>query len=232
MTSLAAWMDTLIEYYGVLGVFLVSFLGNCIPYSTIPYIIFITIYASTVKSVWIHVAVTLAGGLGAALGKLVVYYTARAARRILPNEVKESMELFAKYAGKSTFYAVLLFAALPLPDDVLYVPLGLSRYNPVKFFIALFIGKTIITGASVLLGIAFGYSLGDASSNLFSIPVLLAVTILLTYIVVKIDWVDVAEKAEEKGRIYAVLYVVYLSLRIIYGLAAGTARRIAGLLRR
>lgn len=231
--DLSGLMSSMVEYYGVLGVFIVSFLGNCIPYSTIPYVFVIIFYASTVKSIWMHLAVTFAGGLGAALGKMVVYYTARAARRVIPGEVRESMEVFARYAGKSVFYAVLLFAALPLPDDVLYVPLGLSRYNPLKFFAALLIGKIFITGLSVFLGATMGYYLGDPSSSpLLSIPSLLVLTGLLTYIVIKIDWVEITRIAGEKGRLYAFLYLIYVSLKIIYGLFAGAARRAVGLARR
>jgi len=213
---LEGFLEWLIEYYGVLGVFLVSFISNCIPYSTVPYLFFVMIYAGTVKSVATLLLITIAGGLGAALGKLVVYYMARGARRVLPDNVREHMELFAQYAGRNLFYAVLVFAVLPLPDDILYVPLGLSRYSVAKFFTALAIGKIFITGLTVFLGAAIGYQLETSSSPVFSIPILVLITVILTYLVIKIDWIDITRKAREKGRLYALAYLIYQALKILF----------------
>ncbi len=137
---------------------------------------------------------------------------------MLKEDTRRNMELFVKIAGKGLFLAIFIFAALPLPDDILYVPVGISGYNVIKFFIALVLGKTIITGAAVFFGRSLG-TLFEESAGIpwyISIPVLLLITILLTYIVAKINWIEVAEIGSKKGFIRATIYVVLESLKIVF----------------
>ena len=39
--------------------------------------------------------------------------------------------------------AAFVAAATPIPDDLVYVPLGLAKYNPKRFFIATLTGKLV-----------------------------------------------------------------------------------------
>ena len=98
-----------LESYGVLGVFIVSFLGNVIPYSTIPYLFFIVVYTAFIHDIGVKIAIIVSGGLGAALGKLVVYYIGRTARIILSEESRRNIELFTRLAGRGIFFAVYFF---------------------------------------------------------------------------------------------------------------------------
>ncbi len=210
-------LNELLQTYGLLGVFLVSLLGNMIPYSTIPYFVFIIIYASRVQDWVIQLLIAILGGLGAAIGKLVVYYIGRTARVVMSSETRHNMELFTKIAGKGIFLAVFIFAALPLPDDVLYVPLGVSGYSVIKFFIALLLGKIIITGMAVYLGQAMKWLI-EEPANLpwyISIPVMLIITLLLTYIVMRINWIKAAQITEEDGLIKAIIFIIIEALKIV-----------------
>ena len=207
----------LINTYGVLGVFLISFFGNTIPYSTVPYLFFIIIYSAHVTDPITHILITISGGLGAALGKLVVYYIGRSARVVLSEEKKRNIELFAKIAHRSIFIAVFLFAALPLPDDILYVPLGLTRYNVIRYFMALIMGKTIITGLAVFFGTSFSIYFRETTllpPHIY-IPILIAITLVITYIVMKIDWQRVAEIGSSQGFMGAIKTVVIETIKAL-----------------
>lgn len=210
-------LKELLQTYGVLGVFLVSLFGNVIPYSTIPYLFFVIIYASRVQDVLTNILIIIFGGLGAAIGKLVVYYIGRTARVVMSPQTRRNMELFARIASKGIFLAVFLFAALPLPDDVLYVPLGVSGYSVGKFFVALLLGKIIITGMAVYLGRAMSWLVEESAGMplYMSIPLMLFITMFLTYIVMKIDWVQAAHILEEKGVANATIFVAKKSLEAI-----------------
>ena len=190
-------MERLIYIYGPIGIFLVSFLGNVIPYSTIPYLIFIVHYGATVTETLGMIEIAILGGIGAALGKVIVLLIGSATRKILPETAKKSMKLFMKLAGKSVFIAVLVFAATPLPDDVLYIPLGTLGYSPFKFFVAAAIGKTIITYMALLFGETIRYLVGE-SSTVASIVAVIA-TLLLMFLIVKVNWEMIIEEIVSKG---------------------------------
>ncbi len=203
--------------YGTLGVFVISFLGNAIPYSTIPYFAFIIVYASSLKTLIDQIIVSFAGGLGAALGKVIVYYIGRGVRKALSHETKMKMKVLTDIAGKNIFFAVFLFAALPLPDDILYVPVGVSGYSIVKFFIALLSGKIIITSMGVFFGSLFGFFMeaGMGYPWYITMPILLVLTVVVTYVIVKIDWIKVAEVSRSKGALKAMTFVTLESFKVI-----------------
>ena len=190
-------LGELIYIYGPLGVFLVSFLGNVIPYSTIPYLIFVVQYGVAIGNPLIRIGIAVLGGLGAALGKVIVLLIGFAARKVIPEKTKKSMKLFMKLAGKSVFVAVLIFAASPLPDDILYIPLGAMGYSPFKFFAAAVIGKIIITYMALLFGGIIRLIVGE-SSVLAAIVSLIA-TIVLLLILVKVNWEKIVEDITFKG---------------------------------
>ncbi len=190
-------MERLIYIYGPIGIFLVSFLGNVIPYSTVPYLIFIVHYGATVTETLGMIEIAILGGIGAALGKVIVLLIGSATRKILPETDKKSMKLFMKLAGKSVFIAVLVFAATPLPDDVLYIPLGAMGYSPFKFFVAAAIGKAIITYMALLFGETIRYLVGE-SSTIASIVAIVA-TLILMFLIVKVNWEMIIEEIVSKG---------------------------------
>jgi membrane protein DedA with SNARE-associated domain len=205
----------LVNQYGVLGVFLVSFLGNVIPYSTTPYLFFIILYAGVVSDPVQHLLITISGGIGAALGKIIVYFFGYSIRHILSDDIRQNIEFFARFFKRSTFIAVFIFAASPLPDDIIYVPLGAMKYDIKKYTIALVLGKIVITGLAVYFSTLFTGFLKDVGKypDYITIPVLVLVTIYLMYLVAKIDWTEAARRAEEEGLKGVIVYVIVKSLK-------------------
>ena len=56
-------------------------------------------------------------------------------------------KLVKRYGAGAAFFA----AATPIPDDLVYVPLGLAKYNPRKFFIATLTGKLVLCYIIVIM---------------------------------------------------------------------------------
>lgn len=195
---------------GPIGIFLASLLGNAIPYATVPYLIVIVQYFATIKYTLLDIIlIAVAGGLGAALGKIIVYSIGRAARYALSEETKENLRLFTKLMSKSVFIAVFLFAALPLPDDVLYLPLGVSGYSVVKFFMACFLGKIIITLLAALFGVAWAQIVEIGKIPVWiSAPSMLIISVIVAYAITAIDWVRVVESVESQGWVKFLIQVV------------------------
>lgn len=101
-------------------------------------------------------------------------------------------KLLSRYGWMGVFTA----AATPIPDDIVYIPLGLAKYSPVKFASALSVGKFILGGVIVVISIYFGrpfieYLIAE-TSNPISLIIIAATTIaiivLTIYYFIKIDW--------------------------------------------
>lgn len=194
------WISILIEKYGYFGIFLVSALGNMIPYTTIPYLILVMAYASTLPTLHQQILTAIASATGAAIGKIMIYYIGRGARRIISEENKRKLRLFTRLAGKGIFITILLFAALPLPDDVIYVPVGIAGYSLVKYFIAVLLGKIIITLMAVYFGSSIRWLLeGGLGLPLWiSLPTLVILTLWITFVILKMDWEKIVEDFSEE----------------------------------
>ena len=63
--------------------------------------------------------------------------------------------LVKRYGAGAAFIA----AATPIPDDLVYVPLGLAKYNPKRFFVATLTGKLVLHYVIVLIAHFLGLSL-------------------------------------------------------------------------
>lgn len=158
----------LINTFGYLGVFLTSLISNATVIFPIPGFFVIPV-ASTVLNPFL---VAVVGGLGAAIGELVGYGIGAGGRRLYQKRkpgLLERLNPFAKKKGISAwsdkltklfhrytgFLIIIIFSATPLPHDVMGLFCGAIRYDVKKFFLATFIGRTLL-----FLGLAFGASIG------------------------------------------------------------------------
>jgi len=64
-------------------------------------------------------------------------------------------KLVKRYGGSAAFVA----AASPIPDDLVYIPLGLAKYSPKRFFVATLSGKIVLFYVIVLISHYTGLSL-------------------------------------------------------------------------
>ncbi len=192
-------VEQLVEAYGLLGVFLVIFVSHVIPFSYLPGWYYLVIYASalgnnaTLKALSIIVA-----AFAASLAKMAVYYMGRGVRRVLDEKTKRGIDLFNRIASKSLLLAIFIFAALPLPDDVLYVPLGIMGYDVKKYFTAVFVGKLAL--ASLFTMYSDIASSVVRTSDYGSNPLLmLVITVILSIVIIRIRWFDVVDAFVSAG---------------------------------
>lgn len=196
-----------------LWAFTLSFMSNAVPYMTVPYLLLIAAYGAGLGDPWTKLTVAVTGGLGAALGKLVVYMVGSSTRRFMSEETKRNLELFTRLFRRSAFIAVVVFAATPLPDDVIYVPLGVAGYSKALFLAGVAIGKVIITGLAVLFGSAMAAIIPQEGGgvNVPAIAATVAVGVLLSIVVARTDWSAVARELERRG-VYAAAQVLLREL--------------------
>ena len=142
---------------GYLGLAIVSFFGSLIPFVPIPSFVLVATMAVG-EQFDIHVLVLIAA-LTSTAAKQIIFYVSYGGRKIISEKTKQRMKPFQKlvkrYGGSAAFVA----AATPIPDDLVYIPLGLAKYNPKRFFVATLLGKIVLYYAIVLISHYMGLSL-------------------------------------------------------------------------
>lgn len=144
----------------ILAAFLISLGGNSSVLIVVPYAL--VIYLLSVQNPASWVWITLASGVGAALGEIVSYYVGRLiskSNKMRTSEVGEKfhrMKVQFEKNPKAVPWTVFLFALTPLPDDIILVPLGMMEYDYKRTIFPCMIGKTILCGIICLLGYFVG----------------------------------------------------------------------------
>jgi membrane protein DedA with SNARE-associated domain len=183
--------------FGYLGIFLISFVGSIVVFVPVPY--FPVLITAAFNSNLDPTLISLSSAMGAVSAKLIIFYASYYGRNILSSKIKGKMvplqRLLGRYGGIGAFIA----AVSPIPDDIVYIPLGLAKYSPWKFAIATFLGKFILNEIFVLGAIYFGKPfVSNLMSNSISIDYLIIVTIasiaalgVIIYFALKIDWAKI-----------------------------------------
>jgi membrane protein YqaA with SNARE-associated domain len=186
------WMEQFALQFGYLGVFIISFVGSVSVIFPIPYTIVIYIIGSFLDPFFVAVS----GGLGSALGEFSGYTLGYYGRTIISEERQRKMDYMLKVFNRYGPVAIFLFALTPLPDDLLFIPLGVMRYPFWKAFIPALLGKTLMT---FILAYSGQQSI-QIIRTLFGEAGLLGTivtTVLLIFVIVaiiKIDWEKLFQK--------------------------------------
>ena len=181
-----------LSYFG-LG--LVSFVGSLIPFVPVPSFIFL-VTMSVGDTFNLH-ALALISALTATAAKQIIFSASYGGRRMIAPRTRMRIRPFErlvkKYGGIATFVA----AATPIPDDLVYIPLGLARYNPVRFLVYTLSGKLVLNYATVLLAHYLGASIvesamaqveGNELYALLGIAVFGAAVTIIVIALLRLDW--------------------------------------------
>jgi membrane protein DedA with SNARE-associated domain len=100
--------------------------------------------------------------------------------------------LLSKYGWLGAFVA----AATPVPDDVVYVTLGLAKYSPLRFATAVFAGKMVLKEITVWSALIIGrpfveYFISNYSNPAYFVVLIASTAVILAlilYFSLKLDW--------------------------------------------
>ena len=193
------WMEQLAYSYGYLGVFLISLIGALSIVFPIPYTVVIYMLGSFLDPFLIAIS----GGFGFAVGELIGYVLGYFGRIIISEEKRRKMDYMLKIFDRYGPIAVFLFSLTPLPDDLLIIPLGIMRYNPIKFFIVCVMGKTLMC-LIVALGGRFSLSIiksifGGEGGWIATILTFILLTVIVV-LMLKTDWERIFLKYLDSGK--------------------------------
>jgi uncharacterized membrane protein YdjX (TVP38/TMEM64 family) len=132
--------------------------------------------------------------LGSALAKSIHYAVTFFIGGFLGEERRKRLDAAGLKVKHWAFLALFIVAASPLPDEPVVVPLGLLKYNPVKFFASYFIGKLSITIVGAYLGKAGQELFAPWVSQEILMLASIILTIIVTIVLLKVDLGKIASK--------------------------------------
>jgi len=142
---------------GYIGLALVSFIGSLIPFVPVPSFILLATM-SVGEQFDLHI-LALISAFTATIAKQIIFYASYGGRRMISEKTKKRMRPFQKLVKRYGGAAAFVAAATPIPDDMVYIPLGLAKYNPKRFFIATLSGKIVLCYIIVLISHYTGLSI-------------------------------------------------------------------------
>jgi membrane protein DedA with SNARE-associated domain len=186
MADIWSWMGGLVASYGYGGAFIISLIGNFTIFFPVPFTITIYAFGATLNPLLLG----LVCGFGSTIGEFSAYLLGRGGRRVINNQYGARLENAKLLIQKYGMAIIFVFAVLPLPDDLILIPLGMLKYDLKKAMTAVITGKTIMC---ITVAYAGRYSYTVIRDIFESSGILGGVlsTVLLGIIVIvllKVDW--------------------------------------------
>ena len=186
--------------FGYLGILLISFVGSIIIFIPIPYFP-VLVAAAFDKHLDPHI-ISLSSAIGSVAGKMIIFYASYYGRKILNSSTKKRMFPLHKLLSKYGWLGAFIAAATPVPDDVVYITLGLAKYNPFRFATAVFAGKMVLKEITVWGALLIGRPFVEYFISNYSNPVYFVVLIgsaavilaIILYLSLKLDWAKIIGK--------------------------------------
>jgi membrane protein DedA with SNARE-associated domain len=206
------------EVNGLWAAFLLSAFGNTsvlivIPYS---YVIFqLALSATGIMPMWYPLVLGIISGLGAGIGEVTSYIIGRLFRKstkLVNSDLGQKFERmrvrFEQHPAMIPLF-VFLFAATPLPDDVILVPMGVMKYSYWKTIIPCMLGKMLLCILIAYLGFLLGNGIDgtifrflkpSATSNPGDDMLGLLPIFIIVYLMVRVDFQDLLDHVKRKPK--------------------------------
>jgi len=150
-----AIINRIVGFPGYIAIFVLSFIGACSVVVPIPYTAIIFILAG-IRDLDLLI-VALVGGLGSGLGEVTGWIVGRLMSQTLENtRYTRQVHALLKLAHAKGRYvlplAIFMFALTPLPDDLLFIVLGILKYRLLHALIPCVLGKVAMLYLVSLFG--------------------------------------------------------------------------------
>ncbi len=179
---------------GYLGLVLVSFFGSLIPFVPFPAFILLATMSTTDQFDLNIIAITSA--VASTFAKQIIFYLSYGGRKIINEQTRKRIKPFERLVKRYGAGAAFVAAATPIPDDLIYVPLGLAKYNPLRFFISTVAGKIVLSYAIVFISRGFGSSyinplldqVSDLSTIYIGTTIFVAMITGVVILMLRLNW--------------------------------------------
>lgn len=194
--SVWGWMADLVTNYGYAGAFLISIFGNFTIFFPVPFTITIYAFGATLNPLLLG----LVCGIGSTIGEFSAYLVGVGGRKVIEGRFEERLESAKRLIERYGATIIFIFALLPLPDDIILIPLGVLRYDLKKALGAMFLGKTIMLTFVAYAG-RYSYTFvkdifesGGVLGGVASVALLVVILVAM----MKIDWTRFIDDSDLK----------------------------------
>ncbi|MGB9675750.1 MAG: VTT domain-containing protein [Candidatus Bathyarchaeales archaeon] len=182
--------------YELLGILTTSFVLNIIPFTGPSNMLIAANLALATNADPFTIGFLVA--LGSALAKSIHYVVTFFIGGFIGKERRKRLDAAGAKIRSWAFLALFIVAASPLPDEPVIVPLGLLKYNPIKFFTSYFIGKLLISVAGAYLGETGQKILEPFVSQEVLMIASIIFTIAITVLLIKVDITKIFNRFKKK----------------------------------
>jgi membrane protein YqaA with SNARE-associated domain len=198
--DIVTWMRYLCMQYGYFGIFVISLVGALSIIVPVPdTIVVFTLAGLKIGDGWVFepLLIALAAAIGAVIGEFSGYLLGFGSRKAITGRYKKNVDFLVKVFNKFGAIAIFVFALTPLPDDLVFIPLGVIRYNPLKALAPALIGKFLM---SLIVAYSGRFSIGiirdvfGLGSDLVSVLISTVIGIVMAIAMFKMDWSKYFEK--------------------------------------
>ncbi len=164
---------------------------------------------------WLQIlGLAIVGGLGCAFGEFSGYALGYGAKVVADKKQSHTFDKMGALAKRlteskrSTPLLIFLFALTPLPDDILIIPLGISKYPWYKCILPAWLGKNVTTlfymvwpvliALGVFLGGPTSGAYNEINSGIYTEAIMFSISILLVVIIMSLDWQGIFLKLDQK----------------------------------
>ena len=173
---------------------LVNFIGSLVPFVPLPG--FLLLATMSVGSEYDLHILALVSAISATVAKQIIFFLSFGGRKILNPKTRKRMKPFERLVKKYGAAAAFFAAATPLPDDIIFIPLGLAKYNAKRFFVATLAGKIVLSYIIVFISHYIGLSFVEPFLENVDDPTPVYIGILIfgammtgvVLLVLKLDW--------------------------------------------
>jgi membrane protein DedA with SNARE-associated domain len=186
-----------------IAIFLLTFISAILIIVPVPY--FPVLMAAVLVTQLDPNLIALYGALGAVTAKSIVYLISYYGTNVSkikgnfnPHDYPETFRTIRKYGWVVVFIASIT----PIPDNIIFIPLGMYKYNPLKFigtaFVAKIILNEIVVWGTLSIGKPIVGNLSEIDIDMFTLIVTISLSIILFsalfFLFLKIKWAVFLEK--------------------------------------
>ena len=185
---------------GILILALVNFFGSLVPFVPLPG--FLLLATMSVGNEYNLHALALVSAVSATIAKQIIFTVSFGGRKIMNEKTRKRMRPFERLVKRYGAAAAFVAAATPMPDDIIFIPLGLAKYNPKRFFVATLTGKIVLSYIIVFISHYIGLSfiqpflenIDDATPVYIGILVFGITMTAVIVLLLKLDWQRIMAK--------------------------------------
>jgi len=185
---------------GYLILALVNFFGSLIPFVPLPG--FLLLATMSVGNQYDLHVLALLSAITATAAKQIIFFVSFGGRKIMNEKTRKRMRPFERLVKRYGAAAAFVAAATPMPDDIIFIPLGLAKYNPKRFFIATLTGKIVLSYIIVFISHYVGLSfvepflenVDDPTTVYIGIAIFAVIMTAIIVLLLKLDWQRIMAK--------------------------------------